>query len=74
MQQGVGVMSVTYIDTRKDWMIREDQEMTCFWKCKYYKNCLTKCGADCKVLGGDIIPKIQYNQMANKLQSKQNLS
>lgn len=26
-------MSVVYIDTRPDWMKREDKYMKCFWEC-----------------------------------------
>lgn len=52
-------MNVTIVDTREEWMIREDQEMTCFWKCKYYQVCMTRCGNECKVLGGEVIPKIR---------------
>lgn len=52
-------MSVVYIDTRPDWMKREDEYMKCFWECELFRYCQSKFGADCKRFGGNEIPKIR---------------
>lgn len=52
-------MQVTIVDTRTDWMIAEDNLFQCMTKCSMYRKCKTRVGADCKVFGGDIIPKIR---------------
>ena len=52
-------MSVVYIDTRPDWMKREDEYMKCFWECPLFLVCQSRMGADCKKFGGTEIPKIR---------------
>lgn len=52
-------MQVTIIDTRPQWMIREDAVMTCLYQCDMFNRCKTRMGSECKVLGGHVIPKIR---------------
>lgn len=50
---------VAIIDTRKDWMKREDDWMACRTRCPLFKRCATRIGSQCKKFGGDVIPKIR---------------
>ncbi|MBO0959549.1 hypothetical protein J1P26_07355 [Neobacillus sp. MM2021_6] len=49
---------VIIADDRPKWMVREDNMMICFTRCSFYKHCSSRMGADCKHLGGDMIPKV----------------
>ncbi|EGL82085.1 hypothetical protein CathTA2_2448 [Caldalkalibacillus thermarum TA2.A1] len=52
------VQQVQIIDTRPDWMIKEDELMHCL-HCRFFRRCVTRCGRKCKVLGGTVIPKLR---------------
>ena len=52
-------MQVTIIDTRPDWMLREDRLMTCMLHCRIWRKCVSRMGEECKHLGGSEIPKIR---------------
>lgn len=52
------MMHVTIIDTRPDWMRREDGHALCM-RCPFYRRCASRLGVDCKRLGGSEIPKIR---------------
>jgi hypothetical protein len=51
-------MEVTIIDTRPDWMRKEDNQVICM-RCPLYRRCASRFGADCKRNGGLMIPKIR---------------
>lgn len=52
-------MQVQIIDTRPEWMVEEDGQYKCLFKCREYRYCTSRVGASCRKLGGDIIPKIR---------------
>ncbi len=56
-------MDVLIADDRPDWMKKEDEVAVCRMHCSLFKKCSTRCGPECKRLGGDIIPKIR-NQVS----------
>jgi len=51
-------MQVTIIDTRPDWMRREDGQALCM-RCPLFRRCASRFGADCRHKGGSKIPKIR---------------
>lgn len=52
-------MQVSIIDARPEWMIREDMEMACFYRCPLYRKCSTRMGYECRRFGGEHIPRIR---------------
>ena len=50
---------VVIVDTRKPWMVKEDNEMACLSRCPLYRKCQSRVGFDCKRLGGETIPKVR---------------
>jgi len=53
------LQNVIIADDRPEWVIKEDQVMTCWTRCSLYKKCSSHHGFDCKKLGGTEIPKIK---------------
>lgn len=52
-------MSIRIIDTRPEWIKKEDELMKCAWLCPLFKKCMTRFGNECKRFGGNEIPKIK---------------
>ncbi|KKK10359.1 hypothetical protein UF15_07650 [Bacillus sp. L_1B0_12] len=52
------MLNVVIADDRPLWVQKEDKLMACMTRCKQYKYCSSRFGADCKRMGGVEIPKI----------------
>lgn len=52
------VLNVTIVDSRPDWMRKEDGDYACY-RCSFYKHCSSRIGYECNRLGGSEIPKIR---------------
>lgn len=55
-------MNTVITDSRKSWMIREDEQMACMTRCRLYRHCDSRIGTECKKLGGDVIPKLRERE------------
>lgn len=55
-------MNTVIVDSRKVWMIREDEQIACMTRCRLYKHCNSRIGSNCKKLGGNEIPKLRERE------------
>lgn len=53
------MQKVIIADDRPNWMVREDNMMTCFFRCSLYKHCSSRFGVECTRQGGTKIPKVR---------------
>jgi hypothetical protein len=54
--------NVIIADDRPSWIRKEDELAVCQVRCSHFKKCVTRCGTECKMFGGNVIPKINFRR------------
>ena len=53
------MVGVTIVDDRPKWQQVEDKQHECLMNCKYFMKCNLRSYIDCKINGGEIIPRMR---------------